>query len=115
MQDPELDLTVTVERTGPGEALVRITGELDIRTSSPMLRPLGVLIGEPGFELMRLDLTGVGFCDHAGLRALHALGMAAGPGRVRIVAAHPSVDTILRLCGISTFLGYNAGAATCPG
>lgn len=114
MQDHQQDLTVVVERTGPGEVLVRVTGELDIRTTSPMVRALGALLGEDGLEQLRLDLTGVGFCDHTGLRALHALGVAAGPDRIRIVAAHPAVDTILRLCRIGTFFGYTAGAAACP-
>ncbi|GIE75261.1 hypothetical protein Aph02nite_12110 [Actinoplanes philippinensis] len=115
MQDHLVDLTVTVERTGPGELLVGVAGELDIRTASPMLRTLGGLLGEDEFAVMRLNLSGIEFCDHAGLRALHALEVAAGPDRVRIVAAHPSVDVILRLCGIATFLGHPAGAATCAG
>jgi anti-anti-sigma factor len=109
------DLTVTVRHAAPGELLIRVVGELDIRTAAPMLRQLAGMLDDDGLELIRLDLTGVGFCDHAGLRALHALGAAAGPDRVRIVAAHPSVDMILRLCGLETFLGYPAGAATCTG
>lgn len=115
MQDPRLDLTVTVERTGPDEVLVRVRGELDIRTAAPMLQTLGALLGEHEPELMRLDLSAVRFCDHAGLRALHSFGEVAAPGQVRIVDAHPAVVTILRLCGIGTFLGYSAGAAARTG
>ncbi len=115
MQNRQVDLTVTVEWTGPGEALARVSGELDIQTVSPMLRALGGLIGDDGPELIRLDLSGVEFCDHAGLRALHRLAATAGAGRLSIVAAHPSVDMILRLCGLTTFLGHPAGAATCTG
>ncbi|BEL08216.1 hypothetical protein Q0Z83_064070 [Actinoplanes sichuanensis] len=115
MQDQQEDLTVTVELTGPGEVVARVSGELDIRTVSPMLRTLGGLVGDDGLELIRLDLSGVEFCDHAGLRALNTLGMTAGAGRVCIVAAHPSVDMILRLCGLRTFLGHVAGAAACAG
>jgi anti-anti-sigma factor len=114
VQDHLEDLTVTTRRTGPGELLVRVAGELDVRTAAPMLRQLTGLL-DAGPELIGLDLTGVGFCDHAGLRALHVLGEAAGPERIRIVAAHPCIDMILRLCGLETFLGYPAGAATCTG
>ena len=115
MQDHQQDLTVVVERTGPGDLLARVTGELDIRTAAPLLRTLVAQLDESAGGLIRLDLTGIGFCDHSGLRALHTLDEIAGPGRIRIVAAHPSVDTILRLCGVGTFLGYTAGAATCSG
>jgi anti-anti-sigma factor len=114
VHDHQEDLTVTTRRTGSGELLVRVVGELDIRTAAPMLRQLAGLLDD-GPALIRLDLTAVGFCDHAGLRALNALGESAGPDRVRIVAAHSSVDMILRLCGLETFLGYPAGAATCAG
>ncbi|GIE34762.1 hypothetical protein Ait01nite_078070 [Actinoplanes italicus] len=114
MRDHQEDVTVTARRTGPGELLVRVVGELDIRTAAPTLRQLAGLLDD-GAKLIRLDLTGVGFCDHAGLRALQALGVAAGPERVQIVAAHPSFDMILGLCGLETFLGYPAGAATCTG
>jgi anti-anti-sigma factor len=115
VQNQQVDLTVTVEWAGPGEVLARVSGELDIRTVSPMLRALGRLLGDDGPDLVRLDLSGVEFCDHAGLRALHTLETTAGAGRVRIVAAHPSVDMILRLCGLTTFLGHQAETATCAG
>ncbi|MEU4619378.1 STAS domain-containing protein [Actinoplanes sp. NPDC023801] len=111
MRELQEDLTVTARRAGPGELLVRVVGELDTRTAAPMLRQLTELL-DGGPELIRLDLTGMDFCDHAGLRALRAVEAAAGPDRVRIVAVHPSVDMILRLCGIETFLGHPAGAAT---
>jgi anti-anti-sigma factor len=115
VQDQQVDLTVTVEYVAPGEVLARVDGELDIRTTTPMLRALGGLLGDDSLELIRLDLSGVEFCDHAGLRALHTLETTAGAGRVSIVAAHPSVDMILRLCGLTTFLGHPVGAATCTG
>jgi anti-anti-sigma factor len=115
MQDQQVGLTVTVEWTGPDEVVARVGGELDIRTVPPMLRELGGLLGDDGPALIRLDLSGVEFCDHAGLRALHILETTAGAGRVSIVAAHPAVDMILRLCGLSTFLGHPAGAPACTG
>jgi anti-anti-sigma factor len=115
VRDHQQDLTLVVEQAGPGELLVRVAGELDIRTAAPLMRTLAAMLGEHGCDLMLLDLAGIGFCDHSGLRSLHALGEAAGPHRIRIVAAHPSFDTILRLCGVGTFFGYTAGAATCTG
>lgn len=115
MQHHQNELTISAERNGPGGLLVRISGELDIQTAPPLLRTLGALLGEQATGVMLLDLAGVRFCDHAGLRVLHALSEAAGPDRVRIVAAHPSVDVILRLCRIPTFLGYTAGEAAWSG
>jgi anti-anti-sigma factor len=111
----QVGLTVTMEPSGPGELLVRVAGELDIRTVPSLLRAVGGLLGDDGPALIRLDLSGVEFCDHSGLRALHTLATTAGAGRLCIVAAHPSVDMILRLCGLTTFLGHTAEAATCTG
>jgi len=109
------ELSISAEETAPAEVFVRISGELDIQTATPLLRTLRPFAGEQGAGLLLLDLTGVRFCDHAGLRALHALGEAAGPGRVRIVGVHPSVDVILRLCRIPEFLGYTTQETTCRG
>lgn len=115
MHHHQEELTISAEETDLGAVLVRLSGELDIRTSSALLSALGTMLGEHDGLLLRLDLSDVRFCDHTGLRALHALGEAAGPGRVRIVAAHHSVDVILRLCRIPTFLGHTTQPASCRG
>ncbi|GAA4950927.1 STAS domain-containing protein [Actinoplanes utahensis] len=115
MQHHQEELTISAEETGLREVLVRISGELDIRTSSALLGALGTMLADDDVLLLRLDLSDVRFCDHAGLRALHALGEAAGPDRVRIVAAHSSVDTILRLCRIPAFLGHTPPNGDLPG
>ncbi|WP_430782661.1 STAS domain-containing protein [Actinoplanes sp. G11-F43] len=100
------DLIVTTVRAGPGDTLVRVIGELDVRTTPVLSLALWAAVGERPGAPVRLDLAGVSFCDVAALRALHLLG----PERLRIVAAHRAVDTVLRLCGIGTFLGHTAGA-----
>ncbi|MBO3736907.1 STAS domain-containing protein [Actinoplanes flavus] len=107
-------VTVSVHRLRSGDVLARVVGELDSPSAPMLLRELRAAIGDD-VPLLRLDLAGVAFCDQAGLRALHALSAEAGPGRVRIVAAHGCVDVLLRLCGIDVFLGWTAGATTRTG
>ncbi|SDT49936.1 STAS domain-containing protein [Actinoplanes derwentensis] len=114
MGECQEDLIVTTIRNAPGVITVRVIGELDIRTAPVLVKAVTDAAGERRDHLVRLDLAGVSFCDHAALRALHAAGVAAGPERVRIVATHHAVDMLLRLCGISTFLGHPAGATFCP-
>lgn len=104
------DLIVTTVRDAPGELSVRVLGELDFRTAPVLSAAVRAATGARRAGLVRLDLGGLSFCDHAGLRALHALGAAAGVDGVRIVAAHRAVDLLLRVCGIETFLGYRPSA-----
>jgi anti-anti-sigma factor len=97
-QVPEASLSVLSE---PACTIARLEGELDIATA-PALRErlLGVL--RPGVRLLIIDLSGVSFCDVAGLAVL--IGMqrrATARGiTVRLAAPRPQVAQLLRITGL---------------
>lgn len=59
-----------VLRAVPGTAAVAaVTGDIDLHTA-PFLRTRALELTDQGHRNMILDLSGVGFCDSAGLSAL---------------------------------------------
>ena len=96
---------VTISRLASGDWLVRVCGELDSFTAFTFRTHLDEPLCDGDGEI-HLDLGELEFCDHAGLRALREVELAAEPGRVRIIAVHPCVDLVMRLCGLETLLGH---------
>ena len=102
-------LTVTSE-VEDGVGVVRAAGELDLATASQLARAISAAAGGRSPRVL-VDLTAVGFCDSAGLRAL--LGAAreveARAGRL-VVAVEPGgpVDRLLELTGLREFLHVRA-------
>lgn len=102
----EIGQRLSVDQVGLyGDAVrVTVTGDLDVTTVAVFHRRLsGILGGRPALCL-ELDLSGLEFCDLAGLRALETLGRTAN--RVRIVAAGPALDLLLTLSRTTTLLGH---------
>jgi anti-anti-sigma factor len=94
----EVDLSILHR---PTHTIVRLRGDIDIATA-PALRKrlLGVL--RRGMRLLILDLSGVSFCDAAGLAVLIGtrhratlLGIT-----LRLTAPHPRVAKVLRITGL---------------
>ncbi|MEV4640120.1 STAS domain-containing protein [Actinoplanes sp. NPDC049548] len=102
-------IVVTEVRRRDGAILVTVTGDLDVETTAMFHRRLGDILDGRDGQRLDLDMSTLGFCDLAGLRALHALGLAGAP--VRIVAAGPSLNVLLRLCQISVLLDYTPAPA----
>jgi anti-anti-sigma factor len=87
-QVPEASLSVL---SGPACTIARLEGELDIATV-PALRErlLGVL--RPGMRLLVIDLSGVSFCDVAGLAVLIGTQRRARASGIAVHLAAPSLQ-----------------------
>lgn len=83
-------------------ALLRLVGELDYDSADRLRSAVDVLL-EGGVALLVLEMTGVGFCDSAGITALvhaHREAVAAG-GAVHLVAVQPQTWKVLELVGLA--------------
>jgi ABC-type transporter Mla MlaB component len=107
MYDPKQGLEVTVTRSSPQVVFVVVTGELDFGTSGRLEEQLNAAVPSRGDRLC-LDLSLLGFCDVAGLRALQEIGRAF-PGS-EITTAGSAVDTVMHLCRLPILLGYTPSA-----
>jgi anti-anti-sigma factor len=89
----------------PTFTIARLEGELDIATT-PALRErlLGVL--GLGVRLLIIDLSGVSFCDAAGLAALIGTQRRARARgiTVRLAAPRPQLTKLLRITGLDRSL-----------
>ncbi|MFD3872085.1 STAS domain-containing protein [Streptomyces sp. NPDC058623] len=106
------DLYLALQET-PGPLIVAaVTGTIDFDTA-PHLRAGGLELIEQGHHQLILDLTGVTFCDSAGLSALIGLWHAAqGAGGSLALAAVPDrLMRILTLTGLHTVLPIHDTAA----
>jgi len=108
----EQELLLTVEEIHGPLAVAAVGGEIDFHTA-PILRSRALDLIEQGHMRLVLDLSGVGFCDSAGLNALiniwHA-AQAAG-GAMALAAVPPRLDRMLKLTGLDTVLVIHATAA----
>ena len=85
----------------PACTIVRLEGELDIATVPALrVRLLGVL--SPGVRLLIIDLSGVSFCDVAGLAVLIGTQRRATARGivVRLAAPGPQLAKLLRITGL---------------
>ncbi|WAL69423.1 STAS domain-containing protein [Amycolatopsis cynarae] len=83
-------LGLRVRRPNPGQAVLEVSGELDMATAPQLARALDELRSSPDRVIM-VDLAGVGFLGSSGLAVLVNLHRELEPGRLlRIVA--PSRD-----------------------
>jgi anti-anti-sigma factor len=85
----------------PACTIARLEGELDIATVPELREPLFDVLS-PGVRLLIIDLSGVSFCDVAGLAVLIGTQhRAAARGiAVRLAAPQPQVAKLLRVTGL---------------
>ena len=96
---------VEVERHG-GVATVRLTGELDIRTTPEFQQALTDL--EPGYETLVVDLSGCTFFASSGISILleeNARAKAEGFELV-VIKAPPEVQRMFDLVGLDDRLTF---------
>ncbi|MFE5208447.1 STAS domain-containing protein [Streptomyces sp. NPDC056600] len=108
----EQELLLTVEETHGPLAVATVGGEIDFHTA-PILRSRALDLIEQGRSRLVLDLSGVGFCDSAGLNALINIWHAAqGAGGAMALASVPArLDRMLKLTGLDTVLAIYPTAA----
>jgi anti-sigma B factor antagonist len=96
-----LQLEMAYQVAADGNAVVRVSGELDIATADQAYAYLrDVVDGQDGPVTM--NLSGLSFCDAAGLGALaRVAGHARRSGRsLKLAAARPSLLRIMAITGM---------------
>jgi anti-sigma B factor antagonist len=83
-----------------GGRLFRLTGYLDLSTVDLLRETVGPACGSG--EDVRLDLSGLTFCDSTGVGALVWLyrRASAGAGRLVVYAPRKAVRDVLRISGV---------------
>ena len=93
-------LTFTTTLTSAGDALIALTGELDLSATASLEEEIGRLAADDGVRRVVLDLRELEFMDSTGLRmvalAERSLGAA---GRPRVLVRGP--DAIHRVFAIT--------------
>ncbi|MFJ6525069.1 STAS domain-containing protein [Streptomyces longwoodensis] len=106
--DIELTLTAT-----PGPAAVAtVAGDIDLHTA-PGLRTRVLALIDQGDHHLILDLSGVGFCDSAGLGALIGIwhGAQEAGGSLALAAVPDRLMRMLTLTGVDSLLPHYPSTA----
>jgi anti-sigma B factor antagonist len=91
-------LAIAVRRS-PGEAVVQLTGEIDMLTSTRLSDAVNELLNDAPPRIV-LDLTGVTFCDSQGLGTLVVLSRKATTARSVLVLTNVG-DFLIRVLDIT--------------
>jgi anti-sigma B factor antagonist len=88
---------------GEGPTVVRLLGELDLSTA-PQLEACLDELGD-GADV-RLDLSGLSFCDSSGISAMvtAAKRVRKPGGHLSIVSPQPAVRSVLEITGLLDYL-----------
>lgn len=97
MSDALSRLTVSVD-----DSVVVVDGDIDAHTCPDLVAALDPL---PGKGDVRVDVSGVGFMDSSGLRALIGAHQTAEAAGRRLVIDRPS-STVVRLIEVSGLSGH---------
>jgi anti-anti-sigma factor len=92
------ELAISVQRS-PGEAVVQLTGEIDMLTSTRLSDTVNDLLNEPPPRIL-LDLAGVTFCDSQGLGTLVVLSRKATTAQSVLVLTNVG-DFLIRVLDIT--------------
>lgn len=90
-----------VEVTPAGDNVYRVVGDLDIDTSDSFVETITAALGTDDGPI-RLDMSGVGFIDSGGLRALLTLYMATD--RLRVAAYSKPLSRLIELTGLDDII-----------
>jgi anti-anti-sigma factor len=107
------ELAISVQRS-PGEAVVQLTGEIDMLTSTRLSDAVNDLLNEAPPRIV-LDLAGVTFCDSQGLGTLVVLSRKATTAQSVLVLTNVA-DFLLRvldITGLRSALMISNESSTC--
>jgi anti-sigma B factor antagonist len=96
VERPELFISVT---QSPSEAVVRLTGEIDLSNVSALSAAVGDLLAEHAPRVV-LDMSGVTFCDSQGLGTLVVLSRRATMAQSCLVLTNVG-DFLIRVLDIT--------------
>ena len=105
--------------TATGSACLQVSGDLDYETTDDMVDTVGRLLSRhPGLAHLHLDLSGLDFCDSAGLSGLLLVHRRTCRAGVRLHLDHrpPFLERILDITGTldhltSSYSGAVAGTS----
>jgi len=92
------ELSISVQRT-PSEAVVGLTGEIDLSTAPRLSNTIAELLAEAPARVV-LDMSGVTFCDSQGLGTLVVLSRKATLAHSCLVLTNVG-DFLLRVLDIT--------------
>jgi anti-sigma B factor antagonist len=92
------ELAISVQRS-PGEAVVQLTGEIDMLSSTRLSDTVNDLLSDAPPRIV-LDLTGVTFCDSQGLGTLVVLSRKATTAQSVLVLTNVG-DFLIRVLDIT--------------
>ncbi|OSZ56385.1 anti-anti-sigma factor [Streptomyces pharetrae CZA14] len=100
------DIELTLTAAGAA-AVATVTGEIDLHTA-PSLRTRALELINQGHQHLILDLSGVGYCDSAGLGALIGIwhGAQDAGGSLTLAAIPDRLMRMLTLTGVDSLLPH---------
>jgi len=93
------ELTIRVKRS-PAEAVVSLTGEIDVSTAAKLATAVGDILHSESPPRLVLDMAGVTFCDSQGLGTLVVLSRRARLASSLLVLTNVG-DFLLRVLDIT--------------
>jgi anti-anti-sigma factor len=93
------ELSISSHRTEAGEAVLRLTGEIDMLTAGRLTAAVGDALSDAPSRVV-LDMGGVGFCDSQGLGTLVVLSRKAASAQSVLVLTNVA-DFLLRVLDIT--------------
>lgn len=114
-EPPDSRLTVRSRTDAGDETDLQLAGELDVHTVS-LLREATVTHLKSGHRRLRLDLSGITWCDIASLYTLLGVRGAvhAAQGQLELTAASETVDRALARTGVGPRLDPCPSASPSP-
>jgi len=101
-------LAFTTALTSAGDALISLTGELDLSGTAPLEEEIGRLASEDGISRVVLDLRGLEFMDSTGLRmvALAERKLGAAGRELVLVRGSDSVQRVFAITRMDQHLRF---------
>jgi anti-sigma B factor antagonist len=109
-----MTLNIEIDDTNVGEAIVRVSGELDLLASAGRLREVvSDLLNARQTKVIGLDLKRLTFVDSTGIGTLvvaHRICEQVGV-ELKLLAVSPFAAHVLKIVGVGEVLGVDALAA----
>jgi anti-anti-sigma factor len=105
VSDTPQAFAVGIVKDGPVVRVV-VTGDLDLATANELVAQARPAFGDTTVTDVALDVSGVGFCDSAGISALIQLRkLATESGQeLRVTDAQPAVVRVIEYSGVREYL-----------
>lgn len=101
-------LAFTTALTSAGDALISLTGELDLSGTTPLEEEIGRLASEAGIRRVVLDLRELEFMDSTGLRmvALAERKLGAAGRELVLVRGNDSIQRVFAITRMDEYLRF---------